>query len=207
MAPLPKDAVDGRVPVVASGSNASPARLKAKFGEEHTIPVTRAELRHFAVVFAGHFTAYGAIPATLQPHRGAITSVWITWLTAEQLTIMHHSEGVISCRESVQRYDYVELVGIDLRPEGTAPVDQAGAYLSTRMLAPAGEPIRFAEVAAVGAGLSARSHRSALRHTATLLEPDMPFHAFMAQVLSGVAERQALFERLTPFTIPRRIVP
>ena len=69
MYPLPPNACAGRLPIVASGSNASPERLLAKFGKIETIPVTRAELRHFVVVFAGHFTAYGAIPATLCPHR------------------------------------------------------------------------------------------------------------------------------------------
>ena len=205
MHPLPADAFDGRMPVIASGSNASPARLAAKFGDGDEIPVTRAELRHFAVVFAGHFTAYGAIPATLCPHRGAVSDVWITWLTPDQLQIMHRSEGVIGCREAVQRYDFIQLIDIDLRAERIGPIDRAGAYLSKRMLAPAGEAVRFAEVPVASASLAARSHRSALRHAATLLEPAKPFQAFMEHVLSGVAERQTLFERLTPFTIPREI--
>ena len=205
MFPLPLGATEDRLPVIASGSNASPTRLAAKFGDGEEIPVTRAELRHFAVVFAGHFTAYGAIPATLCPHRDAVTDVWITWLTPDQLQVMHRSEGVIGCREAMQRYDFVELIGIDLRPERMAPVDRAGAYLSRRMLAPAGEAIRFAEIVAAGNSLVARSHRSTLRHAAALLEPARPFHAFMDRVLSGVAERQTLFEQLTPYTIPREI--
>ncbi|MEM8951548.1 MAG: hypothetical protein AAGA21_22900 [Pseudomonadota bacterium] len=205
MHPLPPDACTGRSPIIASGSNASPERLLAKFGETEAIPVTRAELRHFAVVFAGHFTAYGAIPATLCPHPGACSQVWITWLTQPQLTVMHRSEGVISCRETEQRYDFVELAGLDLRPERMEPVDQAGAYLSRRMLAPAGEAIRFAEITAVGSSLIARSHRSALRNTAGILEPEWPFDVFMDQVLKGVAERQTLFERLSPYTISREI--
>ncbi len=205
MFPLPPGATEDRLPIIASGSNASPTRLAAKFGASEEIPVTRAELRHFTVVFAGHFTAYGAIPATLCPHWGAVTDVWITWLTPDQLQIMHRSEGVIGCREAAQRYDFVELIGIDLRPERMEPIDEAGAYLARRMLAPAGEAIRFAEVAAVGSSLVAQSHRSTLRHAAALLQPARPFHTFMDRVLSGVTERQTLFERLTPYTIPRKI--
>ncbi|MEZ5934454.1 MAG: hypothetical protein R3F54_21430 [Alphaproteobacteria bacterium] len=203
MSPLPKGAAEGRIPVIASGSNASPARLLAKFGLDHSIPVTRAELSDFAVVFAGHFTAYGAIPATLAPHPGARAHVWITWLTAEQLTIMHRSEGVTACREVLQRYDFVELDGILLHPERLAPVTRAGAYLSRRMLAPEGEPLRFAEMTAGGSRLRAHSHRAALRHAARLLEPEAAFHAFMEQVLASVEARQALFERLTPYTLRR----
>lgn len=201
MSPLPEGACSGRFPVIASGSNASPARLLAKFGDNHRIPVTRATLEGFAVVFAGHFTAYGAIPATLAPHDGASSSVWITWLTADQLQIMHRSEGVVECREAIQRYDFVDLTGIMLRPERMQPVERAGAYLSRRMLAPEGAPIRFAETAIAGSKLSARSHRSTLGFVASLLQPAEPFHAFMEHVFSGVAARQALFERLTPYTL------
>lgn len=201
MRPLPTGVFKGRLPVIASGSNAAPMRLAAKFGEDEEIPVTRATLRDFAVVFAGHFTAYGAIPATLFPHPGALTDVWITWLTPGQLSVMHRSEGVIDCREAAQRYDFIELIGIDLRPERMEPVDRAGAYLSKRMLAPMGDAIRFAEIASASSSLVARSHRSTLRHAAALLEPAQPFNAFMHHVLSGVTERQILFERLTPYTI------
>lgn len=203
MHPLSKRAFDGRVPVIASGSNASPERLKAKFGLSASIPVTRAELQHFSVVFAGHFTAYGALPATLFAHQDASVIVWITWLTPEQLILMHRSEGVIDCREAEQRYDYIELAGIELRPERMKPVTRAGAYLSRRMLAPFGKPIRFAEMVSRGASLSARSHRSTLRLAANFLEPNEPFHAFMDNVLSSVCARQTLFERLTPYTINR----
>lgn len=203
MSPLSGDACRGRFAVVASGSNASPDRLVAKFGSDHRIPVTRAVLQDFAVAFAGHFTGYGAIPATLCPSPGTASDVWITWLTPEQLTIMHRSEGVIGCREAEQRYDFVKLTGIHLQPHGMAPVSEAGAYLSRRMFAPDGLPIRFAEVAARNGTLSARSHPSTLRLAASLLEPSLPFHAFMNIVLGSVAGRQTLFEQLTPYTLLR----
>ncbi|MEM7043105.1 MAG: hypothetical protein AAF543_09875 [Pseudomonadota bacterium] len=207
MHPLPAGSIENRTPVIASGSNASPHRLAAKFGDREDMPVTRATLRDFAVVFAGHFTAYGAIPATLCRHEGAVTEVWITWLTAAQLDVMHRSEGVIGCREAAQRYDHVELADIDLRPERRPPINRASAYLSRRMLAPDSEPVRFAEVVSRTNRLRAHSHCATLRKTASLLSPATPFHAFMDYVLSGVTERQALFERLTPFTLPRTIGP
>lgn len=203
MQPLPKNSHKGRFPIVASGSNAAPARLLAKFGRLHCIPVTRATLHNFAVVFAGHFTAYGAIPATLCPHPGAHTETWITWLTPDQLTIMHQSEGVMGCREAMQRYDFVELDGIELNPEHLPPVSSAGAYLARRMLAPDGAPVRFAEVPAKNGELRARSHNATLRLAAGLLEPAMPYDAFMHRVLSKADARQTLFEKLTPYTLQR----
>jgi hypothetical protein len=203
MRPLPPRAIMGRLPVIAAGSNASPERLRTKFGPDQGLPVTRAVLRDFAVVFAGHFTAYGAIPATLCPHRGAVSDVWITWLTAEQLAIMHRSEGVIAGLEAAQRYDFVMLDGIELRPVGLAPVARAGAYLARRMFAPDGTPLRLAEIDVKRSSLPARSHRATLRQAAALLEPAKAFHAFMDGVFSGALARQALFERLAPYTLAR----
>lgn len=204
MLPLPKGACQDRFPIVASGSNASPARLRSKFGNEHRIPVTRATLHDFAVVFAGHFTAYGAIPATLCPHQGARTEVWITWLTPDQLTIMHRSEGVIGCREAMQRYDFHELDGIGLHPDGLPPVNRAGAYLSRRMLAPDGRPVRFAEVPTSNCHLEARSERSVLRQAHACVAEEIDFVDFMSGVFSGADQRQSLFQQLTPHIINRK---
>lgn len=206
MHPLPPDSVQGRHAVVASGSNAAPARLAAKFSDDDdVIPVTRAVLHDFAVVFAGHFTAYGAIPATLAPFLGARTDVWITWLTCEQLTIMHRSEGVIGCREVAQRYDYVLLDELNLRPDRMTNLTKAGAYLSRRMLAPQGQPIRFAEALSLGCSLRAWPERCILEKAHRLLRPSQSFSRFMSMVLGSPDDRQALFESLTPHTIPRSI--
>lgn len=205
MHPLPRNHEEGRLPVVASGSNAAPNRLLAKFGHDGgAIPVTRAILHDFTVVFAGHFTRYGAIPATLACYSKAQTHVWITWLTSSQLDIMHRSEGVVGCREVVQRYDYVELEGLDLHPERSPAIGRAGAYLARRMLAPEGHPVRFAEVSSRDCSLRAWPQRLALRLAHRLLDPDASFSTFMSKVLSDPDQRQALFQALTPHTVERR---
>jgi len=203
MRPLGERDWEDRLPVIASGSNASPNRLAAKFGTEVSIPVTRAGLENFAVVFAGHFTAYGAIPATLHRSKGAITEVWITWLTSSQLDIMHRSEGVIGCREAEQRYDYVELYGLRIETSPAPPIDRAGAYLSRRMLAPEGDPLRLAEIKASNPSLKAWSHPAALRLAAGILAPERPFESFVADIFQGARHRQSLFQALTPHTFSR----
>lgn len=204
MRPLGPDIDDDRIPVVASGSNAAPDRLAAKFGTDGgVIPVTRARLHDAAVVFAGHFTAYGAIPATLCPSPGAVTHVWITWLTSAQLLVMHRSEGVTGCREVEQRYDYVELAGLDLHPERRPRIEKAGAYLSRRMLAPESRPLRFAEVLSRRSGLQAHPQGSALRLVHRLIDPAVSFFEFMGDVFSSAERRQALFRALTPHTLER----
>lgn len=205
MHPLSRNREKGRLPVVASGSNAAPDRLLAKFGHDGgEIPVTRAVLHHYTVVFAGHFTRYGAIPATLAPYPKAATHVWITWLTTSQLEIMHRSEGVVGCREVVQRYDYVELDGLELHPECSPAIGRAGAYLARRMLAPEGHPVRFAEVSSRDCSLKAWSQRLALRLAHRLLDPNATFSTFMSRVLSDPDQRQALFQALTPHTVERQ---
>ena len=203
MRPLPPNAWEGRMPVLAVGANASPARLAAKYGSDAVIPVMRAVIRDFVIVFAGHFCSYGAIPATLYPSPGARTCIWINWLTPEQRLIMDRSEGVIDGREVQPRYDYVELDGIDLRPDVMLPMDRAGAYLAKRMLAPDGSPMRFAEIATDRGGLEANSQPSILRWAHRQLDPKASFTSFMAHVLSGIDQRQALFQALYPYTIER----
>ncbi|MYK59998.1 MAG: hypothetical protein F4027_15885, partial [Rhodospirillaceae bacterium] len=56
---------DGRHPVLACGSNRSPDQLARKYFdfEAATIPVQRAWLGDFDVVYAAHITGYGAISA------------------------------------------------------------------------------------------------------------------------------------------------
>lgn len=204
MQPLSIRSMAGRIPVLASGSNASPARLAAKFGSDHgCIPVIRAVLHDFVVVFAGHFTSYGAIPATLARHHGARTMIWVTWLTHDQLAIMHRSEGVIGCREVEQRYDYVELENLKLLPEGMTAIKKAGAYLSRRMLAPDERPIRFAEVYSENCSLMALPEHATLHLVHRLLDPDVCFSSFMLGVLRGIDHRQVLFQSLLPHTLER----
>lgn len=205
MCPLDLELVEGRVPILASGSNAAPSRLAAKFpGDDGIIPVNRAVLRHFVVVFAGHFTAYGAVPATLAPYPDARTEIWITWLTPEQLEIMHRSEGVIDCREAEQRYDYVTLRNLDLSPQGLPAVTTAGAYISRRMIAPEGEPLRFAEVSARDCSFKSLPEPQILRLAHRLLQPEASFSHFMASVLRSREQRQAWFEALMPHTVERQ---
>ena len=63
---------EGRVPVLAIGSNQSPIRLKQKYGhlENQMIPVQRASLTDFDIFYCAHVTAYGAIGAMLQHSPG-----------------------------------------------------------------------------------------------------------------------------------------
>lgn len=127
--------------VIASGSNASPDRLEAKF-EGHAelltspIYVLRAKLHGFESVYSAHFTSYGSIPATLAPAAGSITDVFVTWLDDAQLERMHETENV------GVNYDYAHLPDIKLVMETGTVENAASAYLSKRgILRQNGHPI------------------------------------------------------------------
>ncbi len=86
--------IAGRTPVLAIGSNRAPERLKQKFGHDaaHEVPVQKARLFNFDIVYSSHITNYGAAPAMLQVSPGTQIELWLNWLTDEQLEIMHETE-------------------------------------------------------------------------------------------------------------------
>jgi hypothetical protein len=183
---------DQRTPVIACGSNGAPGRLAQKFaGSRAQIPVTPAWLHGYAVVYSAHFSSYGALPATLHSWPGACTQVSVTWLDAEQLERMHHSEG------AGQRYDYAVLERLELEIEGHGSIAQAGAYLSRRgPLAQEGRPVRLAELSARGCDLPAYSQPAMLRRVHRQLAPDESFATFMARILSSLDDRSRATARL-----------
>jgi len=181
-----------RTPVIAGGSTAAPKRLAAKFaGMAATIPVTRARLRGFVVVYAAHLTSYGSLPATLHPHPNAETEVFVTWLTAVQLEQMHASEGV------GQRYDYVELAGLDLRDDYVRDLGGAGTYVARNgALSVDGRPVRLAQIPTSGCVWEVRSQAVMLRWVHAKLAPEVDFHAFMHSVLESEPYRRGISMRL-----------
>ena len=104
-----KPGLGPRVPVLAFGSNAAPEVLVRKFemtAESDTVPVVRAQLSDFDIVYSAHISAYGSIPAAIQVSPGTTVSTYVTYLTPEQLRMMSRTEpnytlarlGSVSCR-------------------------------------------------------------------------------------------------------------
>lgn len=123
-------AVDARMtaahtPVIACGSNRSPEQLARKFAdfERVTIPVQRAWLEDFDVVYAAHITGYGAVAANLQHVPGTRVEVSITWLSDDLIERMHATEGL------GHNYHYARLYGLALHPEGGTARTEAFAYV------------------------------------------------------------------------------
>ncbi|MEX0808308.1 MAG: hypothetical protein WD044_06230 [Dongiaceae bacterium] len=157
--PLP-DAPDlaGRTPVLAIGSNQSPAQLARKFahlpGTE--IPVTRVWLDDYDICYATHVTRYGSIPGNLHPCNGMRVRLSITWLDETQLCVMHATEIV------GESYVYARLNRLGLETEDGRRVDSALAYVSLHgVMRIDGAPLGLASMAAEG-----RPHPAAFQNEA-----------------------------------------
>lgn len=126
--PLDTALTAGRVPVVAYGSNRAPEQLHRKFGHlsgaASAIPVTRAWLGGYDVVYSAHVTRYGALSATLHEAPGTRVQVYVTWLTEAQLPRMHETEI------GAGNYGYGRLAGVSLAVEGGPRLTQAFCYLA-----------------------------------------------------------------------------
>jgi hypothetical protein len=88
-----------RTPVIAYGANATVSALARKYvapsvTEPAVIPVTRALLQDYDVVWSPHLVFNGALPATIVRSPGTVVEVWITWLDDRELERMHDTEGV-----------------------------------------------------------------------------------------------------------------
>ena len=157
----------GRHAVIASGSNASPQRLQAKYAEhmhllEAGIPVLRAQLHNFDAVYSAHIASYGSIPATLAHAPGTVLDVYITWLTDAQLDRLHATEAV------GVNYDFVKLSGINLLCDSGSALTTAHAYLSRRgCLNVGGKPVPLAALRATGRHWRAMTQTEVLEHART----------------------------------------
>ncbi len=147
----------GRHAVVASGSNGAPDRLREKFGatsgHSGDIPVTYGVIRDLVPVFAARITSYGSVPATLAVVPGATAGVHVTWLTDDQLAIMHASESIGI------GYAYCRLDGFGFAPSGHHPPAPLHAYVSMHgALMSAGRFLPLSEVAQVEAQRHVMAH-------------------------------------------------
>lgn len=109
---LPLDSVEKpRTPVLAYGANASDIQLASKFKSFNNvvIPVIKATLVNFDIVFTPYFCYDGSIPATIQYSPGTEAIVAVTYLTEEQLEHMHKTESV------GEDYNYIRLFNIKLQ--------------------------------------------------------------------------------------------
>ncbi len=140
---LPADLdLSGREPLLAYGSNAAPEALARKLAAlpDLPLPLVRAELEDFDVVYSAHISPHGAIPATLQRSPGTTVAVFVAYPTAAQLRLLSTTEP---------NYELRRLAGIRCRLAPGGELTEVDAYLSRHgCLAVNGSEFAFAAVAA-----------------------------------------------------------
>ena len=189
----------GRVPVVAHGSNRSAEQLARKFGATAEIPVSRARLGDYDVVYSAHMTRYGAIAANLRHVPGMHVEVWITWLTQLQLSRMHETE----LGTEIYRYGELTDVAIALETGPSGEIEQAGVYLSSYgCLAQDDAPIGLAAVAAEGRPHGSLHQEAVLALVRDRHRPDREVEAMVLAKIRDPARRRALIAELRAQALP-----
>ncbi len=182
--PLSPGLLKGRVAVIASGSNASPERLRQKFsvGEEAII-VTGAWLDDYAIAHSAHLSSYASVPATLHHLPGQRSRIFINWLTPSQLKAMHETEALGS------HYGFYRLDELALSCDHDSGLRSAHVYWSLPgTLHAGGRPALAGEWDQPA--LLALAQRLLLPDATTTLD------AFIALLLRDPARRQALSRAL-----------
>ncbi|MGW1782350.1 hypothetical protein ACWCQQ_24910 [Streptomyces sp. NPDC002143] len=93
--PLDRLTHPGRTPVVAVGSNASPAQLRhkmAEFGITSPVPMVKARVTGVDVGVSAHISRLGYVSASPVAAPGVTTELFVIWLDAEQLEVVDATE-------------------------------------------------------------------------------------------------------------------
>jgi|SRR6476620_5643631 len=158
---LPPDPdLSDRTPLLSYGANSSPEALARKLaslpGEE--LPVLRAELEGFDVVYSAHVSPYGAVPATLRESPGTTAPVFVLHPTPPQHAALTATE---------LNYDLVEVNGI-------------AAYRSKHgCLEFEGSPVALAAIRSSGRTLPELDQPAILERVRAHLEPHLSLEEFV----------------------------
>lgn len=181
---------DGRVPVVAHGSNRSPEQLLRKFGRDAEIAVTYGRLAGYDVVYAAHVARYGAVTSTLAAVPGVAARVALTWLTPGQLAFMHETERM--------NYTYGHLPAGCFTPEAGPPPATTAAYIGNHgPLALDGGLVGLAAVTAEGRPHPALWQREIQVRLAGEHHPGAALEPLLLGRIASPEARRAFEARLT----------
>jgi hypothetical protein len=162
--------------VIGYGSNAAPSQLRRKFadaGPGCIIPVLKARLRGFDVVYSAHVSVYGAVPATLCARPGTDVEVVVTLLSPAQADTMLRTEGGNYDIQPVDPEAIESPVVLGLPHAPRVYVSKYGA------LALEGRPVALSAVQASGRTLPELSEAQMLERVAAALEPSLGVEEFI----------------------------
>lgn len=190
----------GRTPVLAFGSNRAPERLHQKFAHlgDHLIPVQKAWLNDFDVVYAAHITSYGAVPAMLQRAAGVRVEIAVTWLDEDQLPVMHDSEMAVA------NYVYARLNDVELSLDGGEVRDHAYCYVGTRghLLSDRREALSLLAVHGECRSSPGISTGEALELVRARVAPGMGEDEFIFRLVGDHSYRQSITENISADAVP-----
>lgn len=178
----------GRTPLVAYGSNAAPGTLARKLrGDADPLPLVRAELAGFDVVYSAHVSAYGAVPATLRRSPATVVSVFVAFPTSGQLRALSATEP---------NYELERLPGTGPRLETGEEVAEPSAYLSRHgCLLADGFEIALEAVPARGRVFPAMGQRQVLERVRDELRPDLDLERFVLDPPDGAIRPAGRLDR------------
>ena len=196
-----RKSLEGRIPVLAIGSNRSPEQLLRKFGDQDFLPVTCVKLCDYDVVYAAHIASYGSIPAVLARSPGTIVDIAITWLTKLQLQRMHETEAIGI------NYDYGVADSLKINADYDYKNQNIGCYLGRRgCLNIMGNIIALKEITATKRVFSAFSQSEILKEIWLHEQKEIQFEAWLKSLIENKEARQSItatFER----TAIRNVLP
>ncbi|HEU4392828.1 MAG TPA: hypothetical protein VFR04_04230 [Solirubrobacterales bacterium] len=170
----------GRRPLLAYGSNAAPEALTRKLAPEPAtaLPLVRAALSDFDVVYSAHVSPYGAVPATLHRSPGTTVTVFVAFPTERQRALLSASEP---------NYEERCLEGIACDPELGEPLTAIDAFLSRHGCLRLGDSeIALSAVPARARGLPALAEPEVLERVRAALTPQLSLEQFVEEaVLTG----------------------
>lgn len=172
-----------RTPLLAYGANAAPEALDRKLATlpDRPLPVLRAELAGFDVVYSSHVSPYGAVVATLLHSPGTRVSTHVVYPDAEQLPLLSATEP---------NYGLAPLSGSSCEVEGVGAVHEVAAFESRHgALQLDGAPAALAAVPASGRELRALTEPEVLEIVRAHTEPDLTLERFIAACIErgGIA--------------------
>ena len=194
-----------RVPVLAAGSNQSPAQLHRKFGhltDGDPVHAQRGVLHDFDVVYAAHLSSYGSVPATFQSSPGTEVSIFVLWLDAVQLSRMHETEG---------NYTYDRLSSVRIHFDDGDVLADAYAYSSkVGCFNHEGACVSLTEIAATGRRYRHMTQPEIQHHVRNRLGGEVPLDSFIREHLDDDTLRRrrstALGADALPLAFPRETI-
>ena len=190
-----------RVPVIASGSNASPTRLNEKYSGtpgQTLIPVIKYQIADLVPAFSAKFASYGSITATLQYAPGFQSDMFVTYLSEAQLIRMHETEAI------GDEYHFMQINNVTMRRAGVRPmVMPIYAYISVKgVLQVNNVQFTLSNMAVANTRFAARSQVEILQLAWELLKSNQTLDVFIYENISNERIRRRHNDRLQAHSAP-----